>query len=71
VVTSTAVVARIASRTAARCASIVSFHSFGMTSVYATTTWIQHNLTKTPCLDKMVPLCMSENGDHTRQRRRT
>src|SRR5215203_2436162 len=30
-------VSRIASRTAARCASIVSFHSFGTTPVYMTT----------------------------------
>ena len=32
--TSAAVVSRIASRTAARCASIVSFHGFGITPVY-------------------------------------
>jgi hypothetical protein len=35
--TSAAVVSRIASRTARRCASMVSFHSFGTTQVYMTT----------------------------------
>jgi hypothetical protein len=52
-VTSSAVVSRIASRTAARCASIVSFHSLGTTPVYTTTLPKQYDLTMTYCLDKM------------------
>jgi hypothetical protein len=42
-VTSSAVVSRIASRTARRCASIVSFHSLGTTPVYMTTISRHHD----------------------------
>jgi hypothetical protein len=52
-VTSSAVVSRIASRTAARCASIVSFHSLGTTPVYTTTLPKQPDLTMTYCLVKL------------------
>jgi hypothetical protein len=52
-VTRSAVVSKIASRTAARCASIVSFHSLGTTPVYTTTLPKQYDLIMTHCLDKM------------------
>ena len=49
--TSAQAVSRIASRTARRCASIVSFHSFGTTTVYTlayiTTMSIQYGLIAT------------------------
>jgi hypothetical protein len=53
--TSAAVVPRIASRTARRCSSIVSFHSFGTTQVYMTTVSRHYGLTTTYCLDKLLP----------------
>ncbi len=53
--TSAQVVSRIASRTARRCASIVSFHSFGTTPVYTTTMTRHFDLTETYCLDKLLP----------------
>jgi len=43
-VTSAHVVSRVASITARRCASIVSFHSFGTTAVYGTTMPIHSGL---------------------------
>src|SRR4051812_14792838 len=50
--TSRAVVATTASCTSRRCASIVSFHSFGIGSLYATTMEQQSVLTATKCIDK-------------------
>jgi hypothetical protein len=53
------VVSRIASRTAWRCASIVSFHRFGTTPVYTpvyVTSMSRHiALTETHCIDKLLP----------------
>ena len=58
-VTSAQVVSRIASRTAWRCASIVSFHRFGTTPVYTpvyVTSMSRHiALTETRCIDKLLP----------------
>jgi hypothetical protein len=51
--TSAAVVSRMASRTAARCAWIVSFHSLGTHVVYATTPLGTLRLIESLCLDKL------------------
>lgn len=53
---SAAVVSMTAARTLRRCASIVSFHSFGTTAVYTTTVWVHYDLTATYCIDKLLPI---------------
>src|SRR5260370_8644945 len=54
--TSPAVVPRIASRTSRRCASIVSFHSFGTSPLYATApVETLHPRPYTLCLDRLTP----------------
>src|SRR5215212_5298506 len=64
--TSAAVVSRIASQTAARCASIVSFHRFGTTSVYTTSLVRQSVFTKTYCLDKLLLSSITHEWKDTR-----
>src|SRR5215210_4515803 len=64
--TSAAVVSRIASRTAARCASIVSFHRFGTTPVYTTSLVRQFVFTKTYCLDKLLLSSITHDWKDTR-----
>src|SRR5262245_1708029 len=50
--TSATVVSRVASRTAARCASIVSVHSLGMRLMYTVTVFRHYDLTETLCIVK-------------------
>src|SRR5215203_1531260 len=51
--TSAAVASSVASCTARRCASIVSFHNLGITPVYTTAPSKQYVLTITDCIDKL------------------
>src|SRR5882757_6448566 len=50
--TSRSVTSSVASRTERRCASIVSFHSFGTTQWYEATIVRHYGLTATECIDK-------------------
>src|SRR3990170_9033767 len=61
--TSAAVVSRIAPRTARRCASIVSFHSLGITPLYVTAVSRHLDLTSTYCL---VNCCHESLDNHAR-----
>src|SRR5262245_42766048 len=50
--TSATVASSVASRTAARCASIVSVHSLGMRPMYTVTVFRHDDLTRTFCIVK-------------------